>query len=144
MILVQSKGEWGLAIRVRPESTGCAVRVPNSSSLAKSEHGFKQGKFNAFWHRQFESTEELKFYRTLFYMGYEVWPMHWHMESPEPLLYCRIDGNAFSGHGEAVFMEHISKLKSLGWKCDLREGCEKYVHVDELEKIEGPPPDGVF
>lgn len=38
----------------------------------------------------------------------------------------------------------VADMRILGWDWDLREGGHKYIHVDELEKIEGPVPEGPF
>ena len=70
--------------------------------------------------------------------------MRWHPESSEPLLFCRIDDGKVGGQSEAEFMQRVRELQADGWTWEFREGCEKYVHVDDLEKIEGPPPEGAF
>ncbi|MDP1660390.1 MAG: hypothetical protein Q8L55_00610 [Phycisphaerales bacterium] len=40
--------------------------------------------------------------------------------------------------------EIMRAMRADGWGWDQREGGWKYFHVDELEKIEGPPPEGAF
>lgn len=37
-----------------------------------------------------------------------------------------------------------AELVNEGWKDQSGDGLVKYLHVEELEKIEGPPPEGAF
>jgi hypothetical protein len=46
--------------------------------------------------------------------------------------------------GVAGVQHQAEELIAHGWKWDWRDGGEKYFHVDDLEKIEGPPPEGPF
>lgn len=35
-------------------------------------------------------------------------------------------------------------VQEFGWRDGGRDGLGGFIHVDDLEKIEGPPPDGAF
>ena len=42
------------------------------------------------------------------------------------------------------YARHVEAFKAEGWAWDIREGGDTYIHIDDLEKIEGPPPAGAF
>jgi hypothetical protein len=117
--------------------------------------------------------DDVVFYPQVRYWGMPVYPLHWHEESSEPLLRCLLMGNEIhrltsqAGLGEAsdraaeseadhqrwlALVEEArtrdrelrTRLVEDGWLDRAGEGLEKYVHVDDLEKIEGPPPEGAF
>lgn len=50
----------------------------------------------------------------------------------------------FGAISDKDYMKAVERLRADGWGVDIMEGAFKYIHVDELEKIEGPPPDGAF
>jgi len=87
-------------------------------------------------------------------LGYLVSPVMWHPEWEEPILKCYLDNGELTqdltchndlGKWNRIYEERKAALRADGWHWpDPREGCEKYIHVDDLEKIEGPPPDGAF
>jgi hypothetical protein len=182
VILCQWRNEWFLASRAQPQLPGCSLALRNASSLDPASLGFKAYWTGAFY-RYFPDYEEIAFYPELRYRGLKVHPEHWHRESAEPLLYCRMMGDqimyatprwndfvqardaleaetrqrslpdddpllvrwreAIRRHDEAA-AEIRGQLVAGGWKDEVQEGLTRYVHVDELEKIEGPPPDTEF
>jgi hypothetical protein len=117
--------------------------------------------------------EGITFYPETRYWGMPVHPEHWHRESEEPLLCCRLMGDEIhrltgppglaeasrlAGRSEADRQHWLglveeakargrelrTRLVEDGWLDGGGEGLVKYVHVDDLEKIEGPPPEGAF
>ncbi len=89
------------------------------------------------------------FYPEIYYrLGderYRVYPWNrWCRDSTEPVLRCLIDHGLISEGGMAETERRIKTLINDGWQWDQRVGGIKYVHVDDLEKIEGPPPEGAF
>jgi hypothetical protein len=91
------------------------------------------------------TSEGITFYPELRYKGMRVYPKGWDPDSAEPILRCEkphlADMNLKGVHVRQAFVE---RLRADGWHWDDREGGWKYIHVDDLEKVEGPPPDGTF
>jgi len=144
MTLCLWNGEWCLAGRLRAESGGMSLSVRNSVGQRFAGFGFQQYAYKTFWHKHFESWDDVLFYPLLRYQGCQVRPVSWHPESEEPLLRCAIDTNEICGLEQQEYMKRVEQLRALGWHWDYREGGTKYCHVDELEKIEGPLPVGAF
>ena len=94
--------------------------------------------------QRLNSLSGITFYPEVRYRGMIVHPCAWHPESTEPILKV-LTGRwlrKVSSDEAAEIME--TATKELGWEWDHHHGSGGYIHVDELEKIEGPPPDGVF
>jgi hypothetical protein len=94
---------------------------------------------------------DIRFFPELRYRGCRVTPYSWHPTATEPILCVEIDPydeDLSKRYFKRPFVDHIERCEALlsdGWDIyDPREGARKYVHVDELEKIEGPPPEGAF
>lgn len=95
------------------------------------------------------TMENITFYPTLRYRGIPVSVFHgWHPDSEEPLLNLAIWGRPYLSLDEPyeVIKQRWEQLISEGWEDGGRDGMAGYVHVEDpdLEKIEGPPPDGPF
>lgn len=91
------------------------------------------------------------FYPEIRYRGVRVLPYSWHPTETEPVLLVDVypyDRDLYARYFLKPPKDHDEMLRALkldGWDVyDGREGAWKYVHVDELEKIEGPPPEGAF
>jgi hypothetical protein len=91
------------------------------------------------------------FYPELLWRGMRVVPICWKRDSKDPILLClgRASEDAFGTeaipadtprNAEAV----TAMLRASGWDAVVNNDPRKWIHVDELEKIEGPPPDGSF
>ena len=91
--------------------------------------------------------ESIRFFPELRFQGIRVTPTGWHPKSEEPLVRCEIGAGGLGG-GRGIdpheYQRIVDELVNLGWEWDYREGGQGYVHVDDLEKIEGPPPEGAF
>lgn len=123
------------------------------------------------WRKSVPSLDGINFFPEVRYRGAPVAVDQWHTESAEPLVRCFLgDMNPLIDQtgptmneilaanrakdydtwrrlcrereecGQAV----VQRLKEEGWESIGRDGFCKYIHVDELEKIEGPPPEGAF
>jgi hypothetical protein len=75
----------------------------------------------------------------------------WHPTAQEPLLMVEIDPtdpDLYTRYFVKPPNNHDEMIRALrleGWEVyDSREVARKYVHVDELEKVEGAPPEGAF
>jgi len=84
--------------------------------------------------------QSVTFFPEMQFRGAKVNPEFWKSDSAEPILQCRLMGwdahSAGYSHDEQVLD---------GWeRVGSGDGAIKWVHVDELEKLEGPPPEGPF
>ncbi|MBX3351817.1 MAG: hypothetical protein KF684_02690 [Phycisphaeraceae bacterium] len=89
---------------------------------------------------------DISFYPELRYEGCKVYPWGgWRPDSAEPILGCLIgDLRASPDETADDVRARRERLVAQGWEDGGRDGVAGYVHVDDLEKIEGPPPDGPF
>jgi hypothetical protein len=103
--------------------------------------------------RQVQSTEGIQIFPQLSYRGCRVSPEYWNPETSEPVLRCFLQPEEIGPEllGGAPVPDYVNQFPQFlrlvqedGWKWDMRDGGTKYIHVDDLEKIEGPPPEGPF
>jgi len=100
---------------------------------------FQSSRFGVYF-ANFRSPDGITFYPELRYKGAKVYPEAWVQGTTEPILRCRLMG--WDAQSVGYTME---QRRADGWKyADPRDGGTRHLHVDELEKIEGPPPEGVF
>ncbi len=152
MILAHYRGDWAIAYRAyyppQPRPPGCALRVRNTSVLANDDAGFEPNAFGTYWESSTRWTDELRLFPEIRYHGCKVYPYGWHTTAREPMLQIFADDIDASKYFKANPLANTTDLRRAliadGWDWDAREGGFKYVHVDELEKIEGPPPEGPF
>jgi hypothetical protein len=98
---------------------------------------------SAWWYGIAKLTEHITFYPRISYKGCGGRPVMWKADTTEPILYCEI--GTPPGWSRQQQEAKISELEAEGWKWDRRDGVGRgYVHVDDLEKVEGPPPEGAF
>jgi hypothetical protein len=88
----------------------------------------------------------MKWYHTIIFMDYEIEPLGWNAESAEPVLYCQlflrhIDAAASDAHDAERRMWWLLRN---GWSRDDRTYCTGYLHVGDIKKVEGAPPEGAF
>lgn len=88
----------------------------------------------------------ITFYPEIRYRGYRayVWG-NWHPESSEPLLSIYIPSHEVTVEGDAT--ENVRRgqeLMDAGLAWNGREAAVGYVHVDDLEKTPGSPPEEVL
>lgn len=91
-----------------------------------------------------DSLNSVTLYSELRYRELRVYSEAWHPEREEPLLLCYMPTAMHPGEPESVWRPRREQLVEEGWENGGREGLKGYVHVDDLEKIEGPPPTGAF
>jgi len=91
-----------------------------------------------------DSCQDITFFPEVYYRGVQVFPQHWHPESSEPLVACHMPLNVRPGETAEQSRARRQTLLDEGWTYSAWEGLARYVHVDELQKIEGPPPEGAF
>lgn len=141
-ILCQFEGRWYLAhfgegIRDRC-SLSVGANMPRGADFIPVNNAFG---------RQLESLRGVTLFPELRYSEIRVYPWHWDKEAREPMLYCLVQPDeVVKAIGlNPAYDEFIDRMKrDENWEWDVREGGGRAFHVDELEKIEGPPPEGAF
>lgn len=150
MILAHYRGEWVGAQRAVANVPGCALGVRNGAEQWAQEHGFRRYWSGAFWDKYCPDLAGIRFFPRLSVRGCRVVPWQWHPTAEEPLLMVfmepeDLDLSRYFLKPPAFKGEEIMRaMRADGWGWDQREGGWKYFHVDELEKVEGPPPEGAF
>jgi hypothetical protein len=145
MILARRKGEWFLAA-FAAHINGCNLSINKRPCHdAEKFHLWNQRIF--VWRHA--PIEGVTFYPTLRYRGIPVLVFHgWHPDSEEPLLSVLMAQRPYRSPDEPyeAVRQRWEQLISEGWEDGGRDGMAGYVHVEdpELEKIEGPPPEGAF
>lgn len=153
MILARWNGEWAIAQRLRDGASGCSLSVRNAVGPKLQSCGFEPYNYKTFWHKYFPSVEEIVFYPEIYYRGCRVSPQYWQRESAEPILNCFLQPEDIGVDllGGAAIPDYVREypefhrlVRADGWAWDAMDGGTRYIHVDDLEKIEGPPPEGPF
>lgn len=143
MILCRHNDRWYLAQRASGQSQGCALRVGRSMSR---DAGFRDVG-NRDLSMQLHSLDDITFYPQISYKGLRVYPWSgWHPDSAEPVLHVMAGSfQAYPGEPPERVEARRQELLAKGWHDGgYRDGVYGYLHVDDLEKIEGPPPTGSF
>lgn len=150
MILAYWQNEWVTCGRGPAHGAGCGVGVRLALADWAQQLGM-QRHVPAFWSKHLESIAGIRFFPEIRYRGVRVLPYSWHPTEAAPVLLVDVNPNDRDLYTRYFIKppnnhdEMLRALKLDGWDVyDGREGAWKYVHVDELEKIEGPPPEGLF
>lgn len=172
MILCRYNNRWHIAQRAQPALPGCSLRIGANMTGGEDWKEYFSGSFRHKYFDSFEGITfypELRYRR----LPVLVWN-GWHPESQEPLLGCMLGDvkpmiEAESGVTHAMIVqandrrtedEHrwkqvhdrreaasrkiMQRVIDDGWKQEDRGLYFQYIHVDDLEKIEGPPPEESF
>ena len=131
LILCKFLEYWYLASFAPNETRRFGVRAGN----CMPNHGGFLPRSSSEVARSMDFASETLFFPTIRYRGALVYPKKWNPDSAEPLLSVVMMPWDLREAGLS-----IDELVADGWQYDQRDGGEKYVHVDELEKIDGPPP----
>ena len=86
------------------------------------------------------AIEKVKFFPVLKYRHAIVYPEFFRLESRHPILQCRLMGFDAYTAGYSNDQQIADGWVGVG----SGDGATKWLHVDEIEKTEGPPPAGVF
>ena len=85
------------------------------------------------------------------YRGCKVKPYGWASETVEPCLIVLMEGSDLNLSTYFVKppandpLSIMAAMRADGWAWDLRDNIgSRAIRVDDLEKIEGPPPEGAF
>ncbi|MCG3129647.1 MAG: hypothetical protein FLDDKLPJ_00381 [Phycisphaerae bacterium] len=153
MILAKWNNAWFIASKARAETPSCSLSAPDRPGLdvlgfrvEERSIGMPGDPKYRHWrvrHRFMPTLRGITFYPTIRYKELRVDPIAWNPDSSEPLLLCR-DSWEPGLMTDEQYVAIMEELKARGWKWDAREGGQGYLHVDDLTKIEGPPPSGAF
>ncbi|QOJ18146.1 MAG: hypothetical protein HRU76_11335 [Phycisphaeraceae bacterium] len=139
--LARRQSDWLLAA-FAPHLRGCNLSTVVSPTVAQERFQLWQGRI---WVQSEADPREVVFYPRLLYRGWLVTPERWHHTGAEPILLVRMGVEEISkAGGLKETMEARRELETDGWDWSRMEEGLKYVHVDQLEKVEGPPPEGAF
>jgi|WetSurMetagenome_2_1015567.scaffolds.fasta_scaffold858665_1 hypothetical protein len=137
LVLAQLENEWFLAA-FAPHLRGCNLSAPRQPRH-NGERFQLTARGNYLWSEA--PLDAVTFYPQLRYKGCGAAPVMWRQDSAEPVLYCEIGTPPAWPPQERD--AKIAELEGEGWKWDRRDMIGRgYVHVDDLEKTEGPPPAG--
>lgn len=78
------------------------------------------------------------------FAGIPVSPYGWSGDSAEPILLCSMGLEQLTGRTVEEVNKQKESLVKAGWDWSARDEGKARIHVDALEKIEGPPPEGSF
>lgn len=142
MILARRKDDWFLAAAA-PHIRGCNLSMPAKPKHDSEYFHLWNGIIYVWSHAPLDG---ITFYPELRYKGMKVCPWNgWQPGTSEPILNV-MTGSYYAYPGESRELAEARKRELLaeGWYDGGRDGMAGYVHVDKLEKIEGPPPEGAF
>lgn len=150
MILANWQNRWFLASRANAGSDSCALVASDLEDLSRIGFKSEQRSFGRpgnsnfsewrIWHCWRESVNGIVFFPELRFRQAKVYPEYWSFDSSEAVLQCRLMG--WDAYSAAYSNE---QQIADGWiGVGSGDGATKWIHVDELEKIEGPPPEGPF
>jgi hypothetical protein len=109
----------------------------------------KLDTYGLFYHMYATGLQSLRAFPDLRWRGCKVTPEYWKPDSVEPvvrvlLMNGDLDTERVFGVDFLPQDERTRRLADMGWTVNYRDGHAAWVHVDELEKTEGPIPEGTF
>lgn len=143
MLLCLRHGYWYIAARYDEADPTCTLLV---GPQMLREEGFREPPVGDQLGAGVIDLSGIRFYPRLSLDGMRVFPECWSSDSAEPVLRVWSGQEHFERPVRTTqeYLARISDLRAKGWEWDEREGGTRWVHVDELDKLEGPPPVGVF
>lgn len=153
MILCQYNDKWFLSTGINQEKGICWLRCGPKMPHDETFQPLPPAGMGGVLYGYTDHPEEVIFYPEIYYAGMKVWPQAWDWERSEPILRCLampnsledLDSDYFRKIAKEIGATYPSEiLRADGWEQIGRGEYIKYIHVDDLEKIEGPPPEGPF
>lgn len=168
-LLARRDGEWFLAAFAK-HLNGCNLSTPHEPISQREKFHLWRGQTYVQSHAP---VNGVTFYPNIYYHGLRVWLEGWVPNTPDPVFYCRIVPEIedverspyYSGPSlaqvnqakdrnrdewarllaqrEKGYEDLFQRLVEDGWA---RPGIDEFtrmVHIDELDKIEGPPPESL-
>ena len=151
MILCQWHGDWFLSTGInwgrRRCWLRCGAKMPHNETfqplppVGMQLYGFA------------DNPDSVIFYPELYYRGCRIWPQWWDSERQDPILRCIALPSNLEDLDSDYLREITRRINARyagdvliadGWEQIGRGEYVKFLHVDEIEKVEGPPPEGPF
>jgi hypothetical protein len=148
MIVAQWEGEWCLAQHINLDVSGCSLSLPFTKIAAARAHGFNIERFYS--HKYFPDTSGIRFFPKAYWRGTPVGIAGWCVHTPDARVHCEVMANdinqqAWFGRRFKSSLEWAPLARALGWGYDHNDMiATRYCTIDELELVEGPPPEGTF
>ena len=150
MILCRWNGCWFLSTGINRAKDICYARC--SIAMPSPKHFLPLPPAGVHVQGTIVGVSEVIFFPRLYYHDLPVQPVSWHPESVDPLIRCTsmpeagmLDHQYFQEILERSNIDHLGDpLLADGWSRPDKFVYSKVLHVDELEKIEGPVSDGSF
>ena len=161
MILVNWQNRWFLAQKRTTDTPSCSLTAGDwdgldSIGFKPEQRGYIKPGTSEWvrwrtWHKHMPIMEGVTFYPKLRFKGLPVTPLWWKPDSEEPVLRVHmmpehkyfVQSPYYTGP-EATGEENWQRLYDDDWEPAGIGEWQRWLHVDELEKIEGPPPEGAF
>lgn len=151
MILCQCHENWYLSTGINHERDVCWLRA---GAKTPSPEEFKPlPPVGAVRYVPVTIDSEMIFYPEIYYRAMRVWPGSRDQYQAEPILRClampgsldELDSDHFRDLARGIDARSPSEvLMADGWARTGQAEYVMYLHIDELDLIESPPPDGVF
>lgn len=150
MILCQLNGNWYLAKRGDHGLDRCTLFV--ARTMPGSEGFVDVG--NQDLAKEVSISSDMRFFPKATIRTLAVCMTNWKRGTIDPIVKCEIPIPSFETFGKSKawieeegrrmcreFEALRTQLVSRGWIFDGREGGSGFLHVDDLDKVEGPPPE---
>lgn len=150
LILCRWNNNWYLSSGVNRAAGICWLR--SGANMPRPSHFAAVPPVGSHFYGQVPLSSDIAFFPKIYYHGLPVTPLAWSADSSEPMLHCCAmpsQGQLDSPYFARVLENSGSRLDANrlvadGWLNPERGVYEKYVHVDEIEMVEGAVPDGPF
>jgi hypothetical protein len=151
MILCTFRNKWFLCTGINYEKGTCGLRTGKRMSHPRDFRPLPPMGDQMLG--SVPMGPDITFFPNIAFHGMQVVPQYWEFESEEPILVlmatpCTMeDVNTpyYDAIRERIGARYPAEiLMADGWEQPGQGEFVKRVHVDDLEKIEGPPPEGPF
>ncbi len=113
--------------------------------------GFKRSQGSPFdWIKVVHSATGIRFFPKAYWRGTPVGIAGWCVHTPDARVHCEVMSNeinqeAWFGRRYKSSLEWAPLARAIGWDYDFHDMiAARYCTIDELELVEGPPPEGPF
>ncbi len=126
---------------------GCNLSSPDKPKIESEKFHLLDGRFWVWSHAPLVGT---RFFPKAYWHGTPVWITAWCVHTPDARVQCEVMANeinqeAWFGRRYKSSLEWAPLARELGWGYDFNDMiATRYCTIDELDLVEGPPPEGPF
>ena len=148
MIIARWCDRFVLASRGDACVPGVSLRLHASESAFACSNGFTSPAM--YWSKYFPDPSAIRFFPKAYWRGTPVGIAGWCVHTPDAQVQCEVMSNeinqeAWFGRRYKSSLEWAPLARALGWGYDHNDMiATRYCTIDELELVEGPPPEGTF